>query len=116
MTGTIYHYENCNKSNGALAILRERGVPVEVIDYREAPPSVDELLRLQQLMGCTAKDMLRTSDKHFLALGLSPEDPRSDRAWFELVQQHPMILQRPIVVIGGKAIIARPAELVLQIL
>lgn len=116
MSATIYHYEQCSKSTGALALLAERGIQTRIIDYRAQPPSVDELLRLRDLMGCTAIDMLRTGDKHFRDLGFSAEDRRSDGEWFALVQQHPMILQRPIVVIGDRAIIARPADLVLTLI
>lgn len=116
MSATVYHYEHCSKSTGALAILAERGIQAQIVDYRAHPPSVAELLRLRDLMGCTATDMLRTGDKHFQELGLSADDQRSDDEWFALVQQHPMILQRPIVVIGDRAIIARPADLVLKLL
>lgn len=116
MSATIYHYEHCSKSSGALALLAERGIRTRIVDYRSHPPSVDELLRIRDLLGCTATDMLRTGDKHFQELGLSASDQRGDAEWFALVQQHPMILQRPIVVIGDRAIIARPADLVLKLL
>jgi arsenate reductase len=116
MSNTIYHYEHCGKSIGALALLKQHGVEAEVIDYLVTPPTMADLERLSKLLGLGALAMMRTTDKHFAELGLSTTDQRSDQEWFSLILKHPILLQRPIVVIGGRAIIARPADLVLQLL
>ena len=116
MNPIIFHNAACNKSTGALALLNQHGVEAEIVDYLAKPPTVAELKHLSQLLGVGPLGMMRTTDKHFLALGLSASDRRSDEEWFALIVQHPILLQRPIVVIGDRAIIARPSELVLQLL
>lgn len=116
MHNVIYHYEHCSKCIGALALLKQRGIEAEVIDYLTTPPILADLERLSRLLGVGPLGMMRTTDKDFIGLGLSTTDRRSDEEWFALIMQHPILLQRPIVVIDGRAIIARPAELVLQLL
>jgi len=113
---TIYHYKHCSKCVGALALLQQHGVNATIVDYVTSPPTVVELQRLSRLLGLGALDMIRTTDQHFITLGLSVSDQRSDHEWFELIVANPMLLQRPIVVIGERAIIARPADLVLTII
>lgn len=116
MDNVIYHYQHCSKCVGALHILRERGIHAKVVDYMTATPTRAELAELGRLLGVGPFGMMRTSDKPFADLGLSTTDRRTDQEWFDLIIKHPILLQRPIVVIKGKAIIARPAELVLQLL
>ena len=116
MPNTIYHNDRCGKSRGALELLRERGVEAEVVDYLATPPTIADLERLSGQLGLGALAMMRTGDTPFAELGLQVTDQRTDREWFALVVQHPILLQRPIVVVGDRAVIARPSELVLQLL
>jgi arsenate reductase len=116
MSDTIYHYEHCSKSTGALALLQKHGINATIVDYATTPPSLADLQRLSRMLGIGALGMIRTTDKLFLSLGLSATDTRTEQEWFELIIANPMLLQRPIVVIGDRAIIARPSELVLQLL
>jgi arsenate reductase len=116
MASTIYHNDRCGKSRGALDLLRERGVSAEVIDYLATPPTIADLERLSRLLGLGALAMMRTGDPLFAELGLATTDQRTEREWFALIAKHPILLQRPIVVVGDRAIIARPSELVLQLL
>ena len=116
LTPIIYHNAACSKSTGALALLAERGIAAEVVDYLATPPTVADLRRLSRLLGVGPLGMMRTTDKPFAELGLSVDDPRSDDDWYGMIVRHPILLQRPIVVVGDRAIIARPAELVLRLL
>lgn len=116
MSAVIYHNAACSKSRGALDILTEQAVDAVVIDYQATPPSVADLERLQRLLGLPALAMVRTTDALFRELGLAVSDQRDDRGWFELIRRHPLLLQRPIVVIGDRAVIARPSERVREIL
>ena len=112
----IYHNQHCSKSRGALELLQQHGRAPEIIDYVARPPSIEELERLGRLLGVGALGMMRTDDKLFAELGLATSDRRTDRDWFELIRAHPLLLQRPIVVLGDRAVIARPAERVLEVL
>jgi arsenate reductase (glutaredoxin) len=116
MSNTIYHYEKCSKSTGAMAILEARGIEAEVIDYLVAPPSVETLERIYAMLGGSIFSMLRIDNPLFTELGYSTNDQRPDREWFELIQKHPILLQRPIVIIGDRAVIARPSERLLELL
>jgi arsenate reductase len=113
---TIYHNARCSKSRGALEILEQRQIAHQVVDYCAAPPSVAELERLRKLLGVPVLEMIRTGDALFTELGLKTTDQRSEREWFELVVKTPLLLQRPIVVVGDRAVIARPSERVLELL
>lgn len=116
MSDVVYHNEACSKSRGALCLLRERGVAPRVVDYLATPPTVEELRHLARLLGVGPLGMMRTDDKPFAGLGLAVGDRRTDDEWFALIVAHPILLQRPIVVIGGRAVIARPSEKVLELL
>lgn len=116
MANTIYHNERCSKSRGAIDLLRERGVAAEVVDYVATPPTIADLERLGRLLGLPPLAMMRTGDPLFTQLGLATTDQRTDQEWFAHIVANPLLLQRPIVVIGNRAIIARPSELVLQLL
>jgi arsenate reductase len=113
---TIYYNGQCSKCRTALGILEDKGVAHEVVEYRTSPPSVADLERLSRMLGVKALAMMRTEDALFGELGLNASDQRGEREWFELIAKHPMLLQRPIVVVGEKAVIARPAERVLELL
>ena len=66
MSNTIYHYEHCNKSTGALALLQQHGIKATIIDYVITPPTLADLQRLSRMLGVGALAMIRTTDKHFI--------------------------------------------------
>lgn len=111
----IYHNPRCSKSREALALLTERGLQPEVIEYLKTPPGLSELQALQQRLGLTAREMLRSGEDDYAQLGLA-DAGLSEQALLEAIVQHPRLLQRPIVVNGQRAVIARPPELALTIL
>ncbi len=112
---TIYHNPRCSKSRGALQILRDRQVAPEIIDYQKNPPSPDELAEICRKLGKKPVEIIRFQEKIARELGLSPTDARSDAEWFALMSAHPILIERPIVVAGDRAVIGRPPENVRQI-
>lgn len=111
----IYHNNRCSKSRAALALLEQRGVPFEVINYLDTPPTASELEMLLQQLGMTARQLLRTGEAEYRSLGL--DDPaRDDAALVAAMVAHPRLIERPIVVANGKAALGRPPEAILAIL
>jgi arsenate reductase len=111
----IYHNSRCSKSRSALALVEQHGKPFEVIHYLETPPSVSELKTLLSQLGITARQLLRTGEDEYRELELA--DPSlSEDALIAAMVKHPRLIERPIVVVNGKAVIARPPEKVLDLL
>jgi len=116
MNGTrLYHNPRCSKSRGALELLRERGIEPEIVPYLDAPPSPAELRSLLDTLGLPARELLRSGEDEYKALGLSDESlPES--ALIEAMSKHPRLIERPIFLHGGRAVIGRPPERVLELL
>ena len=111
----IYHNSRCSKSRSALALLEQHGKPFEVIHYLETPPSAVELKALLSQLGITARQLLRTGEDEYRELGLG--DPSlSEATLIAAMVKHPRLIERPIVIANGKAVIGRPPEKVLDIL
>jgi arsenate reductase len=111
----LYHNPRCSKSRGALELLRERGVEPVVVDYLHAPPSPAELRALLKLLDIPARALLRTGEDEYAALGLADESlPES--TLLDAMNTHPRLIERPIFVHAGRAVIGRPPERVLDLL
>ena len=114
MAATLYFNPSCSKCRSADSILRERGVEAEVVRYLDTPPSVEDLNRLMALLGIDdPRLMMRTGESVYSELALGEAGPER---LLEAISQHPILLERPILVIGGRAVIARPAERVLELI
>ena len=111
----IYHNPECSKSRAALALLEENDVDPQIIYYMETPPSIDEIKSLLAKLDLKLLDIIRRSEDDFDELGLDDET-LSEEIILDLLQKHPQLLQRPIVVKGDNAIIARPPEDVLTLI
>ena len=106
---TIYHNPQCSHSRGALELLNGRGADFEVIEYLKTPPSRQTLETIiAQLEGPVAE--LVRKDKRFGELKLNAADYTSKEAVIQLLLKHPELMQRPIVIRGGRALIARPSD------
>ena len=114
MTVTIYHNPRCSKSRQALQILRDNGVEPEVIEYLKTPLDAAVLRDLIDKLNIPAHDVLRTKEDEYTASGLSPQS--SDAQVIKAIEAHPILLERPIVVKGKKAVIGRPPEKVAELL
>jgi arsenate reductase len=112
----LYHNPRCSKSRETLALLRERGVEPEISLYLESPPGVAELEQIARALDREPLEFMRTQEPLFRELGLGRHDLRTRDEWLALLAQHPVLLERPIFVVGAKARLGRPPEAVLEIL
>ncbi|BBT18205.1 arsenate reductase (glutaredoxin) [Pseudomonas sp. 1D4] len=112
---TLYHNPRCSKSRGALELLEARGLTPTVVRYLETPPSPAELKTLLARLGIGARQLLRTGEEEYQSLGLA-DTGLSDDQLIDAMSQHPRLIERPILVVGDKAVVGRPPEKVLEIL
>jgi len=110
---TIYHNPRCSKSRGACELVNDMynvsNEPVEVIEYLKTPLTVAQLRELNGMLGCTVRNMIRDTEAAYKEENLA--DPSlSDAQLYEAIVAHPILLQRPIIVRNGRAVIGRPPE------
>lgn len=112
---TLFHNPRCSKSRQALALLEARGLAPVVVDYLAAPPSPARIEEILGLLGIGPRELMRRDEPEYRALGLdAPDLDRS--ALVAALAAHPRLIQRPILVNGGRAAIGRPPEAILEIL
>jgi arsenate reductase len=112
---TIYHNPDCGTSRNVLALIRNSGEEPTVIEYLKNPPDRETLERLIMAMGAPARDLLRVKGTPHDELGLS--DPKwTDAQLIGFMLQHPILINRPIVVTPIATRLCRPSERVLDIL
>jgi arsenate reductase len=111
----IYHNPRCSKSRQTLALLEEKGNAPRIVEYLKTPPSAIELKAILKKLGLKPRDLLRKGEPLYAEFGLKDRD-LDDDALIKLMVANPILLERPIVVSGGKAAIGRPPESVLKIL
>lgn len=111
----IYHNPRCSKSRASLAILEQHETDPEIIDYQKTPPSEKELSGLIAMLGITARELMRAGQSEYKELNLA-DDTLSDQDLIKAMVAHPILIERPIIVHNGKAVIGRPPENVLDIL
>lgn len=110
----LYVNYECSKCRSALAILDERAIEAEHVRYLEAPPTMADLRRLMSMLAIDdPRHMMRTGEAVYAELGL--ETASADQL-LEAITAHPILLERPIFVVGDKAVIARPPERLLELL
>lgn len=112
----IYHNPRCSKSRQTLELLRGKGVELEVIQYLETPPTVEQLGALCEQLDVTPQALCRSKEPIYKELGLSDQDDRSDEEWLQLMVNHPILIERPIVVYKQQAVLGRPPENVFKII
>jgi arsenate reductase len=111
---TIYHNPRCSKSRQTLALLEAKGLSPEVVLYLERPPTAQQVEELIDLLGIEPHDLLRAKEPQYRALGLSKAASRKEVA--RAIAREPILLERPVVVVGRRARLGRPPERVLEIL
>ena len=112
---TIFHNQACGTSRNTLALLRHAGIEPEVIEYLKTPPSRDQLKALLQSMGMSMRSLLRSKGTPYDELGLA--DPKwSDEQLLDSMQQHPILMERPIVRTPLGTKVCRPVQEVLELL
>lgn len=112
---TLYHNPRCSKSRGALELLEARGLAPTVVRYLDTPPSAAELRELLAKLGMNARQLLRTGEEEYQTLGLADTSLSEDQL-IEAMAAHPRLIERPILIVGDKAVVGRPPEKVLEIL
>lgn len=111
---TVWFNGRCSKCRTTQGILQERGIDADYVQYLEQAPTKAELQRVLQLLGADdARAIARTGEKEWDELGLA--DASSDEILDAMVQ-HPILIERPIVIRGDRAVIGRPPENVLELL
>ncbi len=111
----LWHNPRCSKSRGALDLLRERGIAPEIRDYLQQPPDAAELRAMLGRLGVPARQLLRTGEDEYRALGL--DDPAlGEDALIAAMAKHPRLIERPVLAAGDRAVIGRPPERVLELL
>lgn len=111
---TIYHNPRCGKSRSALALLQERGVEPQVIEYLKTPLNAEALTRLVAQLGIPAEQLVRKGEDVFKDNYAGKM--LSEREWIQAMVDHPILMERPVVVRGARAVIGRPPEKVLELL
>ena len=105
---TIYHNPRCTKSRGTLALLEGRGIKPKVVEYLTNPPSAAELRSILQKLGMRAEQLVRKGEDVFKENYAGKS--LTEAQWIEAMVSHPVLIERPIVVRGDKAVIGRPPE------
>ncbi|WP_297442676.1 arsenate reductase (glutaredoxin) [Sulfurimonas sp.] len=110
----IYHNPRCSKSREALKLLEENGAQAEVIKYLDTPPNENEIRNILQMLGISARDLMRTKEAIYKELNL--KEVKNDDTLIKAMAEHPKLIERPIVIKDNKAVIGRPPVKVLDLL
>jgi arsenate reductase len=105
---TIYHNPRCGKSRATLALIEERGLTPHVVEYLETPPTRTELKAILEKLGLKPEQLLRTSEDVYKAEYAGKT--LTDAQWIDAMVQHPILIERPIVIRGNRAVLGRPPE------
>lgn len=115
MNIVIYHNPRCSKSRQTLALLEEKGLTPDVVEYLKTPPSAEQIKAILASLSLAPRDLMRRKEESYKALDL--DNPGlSDDALIKAMVENPILIERPIVVKDGKAALGRPPEAVLAIL
>ena len=110
----IYHNARCSKSRSACEIVAGRGIEARIVEYLKTPPSRDELRAVLQKLGMEASELVRRGEEeykqHYAGRTLTEDE------WLDALIEHPILIERPIVVRGDHAVVGRPPEKVLELL
>jgi arsenate reductase len=112
---TIFHNPSCGSSRNTLALIRHAGIEPRVIEYLTTPPTKDEVRVLLREMGMSVRDLLREKGTPYGELGLT-DSKWSDEQLLDLIQQHPILMNRPVVRTPLGVKLCRPSEAVLELL
>lgn len=111
MQTIIYHNPNCGTSRKVLAALQEAGLEPRIVEYLKTPPERETLEATLKTMGKNVREILRKRGTPYEELGLDNPAVTDDEI-FAAIAQHPILIERPIVVVGDRAALCRPAEVV----
>lgn len=107
-TYTVYHNNRCSKSRSALAYLDEKQGEYEVIEYLKEPLNAKQIKELLAQLSIPAADLIRKGEPDFKENFKGKE--LNEKEWIEAMVKYPKLIERPIIVKNGKAVIGRPTE------
>jgi arsenate reductase (glutaredoxin) len=105
---TIYHNPKCSKSRATLELVEQHGDDVKVVEYLRTPPTAKELEGLLAKLGIEPEQLVRKGEDVYKTLYAGKNLTRAQ--WIEAMVRHPILIERPIVVSGERAVIGRPPE------
>jgi len=111
---TIWHNPRCSKSRQALALLQDHGIEPKDVRYLETPPSKQQIKDVLEKLGMPAMDLARRGEAAFKTLGLSKDSSEADL--IEAMSKEPVLIERPVVIHGNRAVLGRPPENVLDLI
>ena len=111
----IYHNPRCSKSRQTLEILNRKNLDIDIVEYLKSPLDINEISNLLKKLGYTARDLLRKGEDVYKNENLSDKSLTEDFL-IDMMLKNPILIERPIVVSNGNAVIGRPPEKVLEIL
>ncbi len=104
----IWHNPRCSKSRNALNLLEEKNIDSKVFNYLESKPTKEEITNILKLLSINAKDLLRKSEGVYTELNLKEES--DEHKLINAMVENPILIERPIIIKGDEAVIARPIE------
>jgi arsenate reductase len=110
----IYHNNRCGKSRTALGLLQESGKPFKTIEYLKDIPGVDEIKSILKKLKVKPHDLVRTKEPVYLEKFKGKN--LSDEEWIQILHEYPILIERPIVIHGNKAVIARPPDKIREVI
>jgi len=105
---TMWHNPKCSKSRATAKLLEEEGIEAEVVKYLEIPPSKEALQEVLKMLGLSARELMRTKEEIYQTLHL--QEVQEEEKLIDAMAQYPQLIERPIVIREGKAVIGRPIE------
>jgi len=110
----IYHNPRCSKSRCAISFLEDTNYSIDVVEYLKESPTADELVALLKKLKMNAQDLVRKGEEDFKNNFKGKE--LSEKQWIDAMVQFPKLIERPIVILGENAVIARPTEKIEELL
>jgi len=110
----IWHNPRCSKSRDGLKLLEDRGDEIEVVKYLDKPHTKEEIKELLNMLGLSARELMRTKEAIYKELDLKNVD--DEEKLIEAMVEHPRLIERPIVIKDNKAVIGRPVEKIIDLL
>ena len=110
----IYHNSRCSKSRSVCTLVSERRIDAKIVEYLETPPNKAELRALLRKLGMKPAELVRRGERIYQETYANRE--MSDEQWLDALVAHPILIERPIVVCGERAVIGRPPEKVLTLI
>ena len=110
----IYHNSRCSKSRSVCTLVSERRIDAKIVEYLETPPNKAELRALLRKLGMKPGELVRRGERIYQETYANRE--MNDEQWLDALVAHPILIERPIVVCGERAVIGRPPEKVLTLI